>query len=77
MTSPNRLGLYAKAARPWRSLTDRELREAMACYYASITEIDELFGQLLDRLEQADQLERTIIIFTSDHGELLGAHGMY
>lgn len=73
----DRPGLYRRAARIWHDWTDQERREAMACYYAMITEIDEQFGRLLDRLEAAGQLENTIVVLTSDHGELLGAHGLY
>ena len=54
-----------------------EKREAAACYYASITEIDAQFGNILDKLEAAGQLENTIVVLTADHGELLGAHGLY
>lgn len=70
-------GLYAKAAQTFIDLTDLQRREAMACYYASISEIDDLWGRLIDRIEEAGQLDNTIIIVTSDHGELLGAHGLY
>lgn len=72
-----RPGIYRKAAQVWQHWSDRQHREAAACYYASITEIDQQFGRLLDRLETAGQLENTIIVLTSDHGELLGAHGLY
>ncbi len=70
-------GLYRKLARQWEHLTDRDVREAAACYYASITEIDGCFGRLLEQVEAAGELENTIVVLTSDHGELLGAHGLY
>ena len=73
----DRPGLYRKAARAFAHLTAREKQEAAACYYASITEIDEQFGKLLDRLEQAGQLDNTVVVLTADHGEFLGAHGLY
>ncbi len=69
--------LYKRTAQVWSDWTDREHREAAACYYASISEIDEQFGRLLDRVERAGQLENTIVVLTSDHGDLLGAHGLY
>ncbi|MBN1642166.1 MAG: sulfatase-like hydrolase/transferase [Anaerolineae bacterium] len=72
-----RPGIYRKAARVWREMTDRQHREAATCYYASITEIDAQFGRIIDRVERAGQLENTIVVFTSDHGESLGAHGLY
>lgn len=72
-----RPGLYRKAARTWARMTERQHREARACYYAAVTEVDEMCGRLLDRVEAAGQLDNTIVVLTSDHGELLGAHGMY
>ena len=73
----DRPGLYRKAAKVWRSMTDRQRREAATCYYASITDIDQQFGRLIDTLDAAGQLDNTIVVITSDHGELLGAHGLY
>jgi len=72
-----RPNIYKKAQRVWANLTEREHREAAACYYASITEIDEVYGSLIKVVEDAGQLDNTIVIVSSDHGELLGAHGLY
>jgi len=72
-----RPGLYRKCARAFADLTEREKREAAACYFASITEIDEQFGRLLALVEEAGQTENTVVVLTSDHGEFLGAHGLY
>lgn len=49
------------------------IQEWTALYYALITEIDEWVGVLLDKL--GDQVDNTLVVFTSDHGEMLGAHG--
>ena len=51
-------------------------RAVKACYYAMIELIDHQFGRIIDVLEETKQLENTLIIFTSDHGELLGDHGL-
>lgn len=72
-----RPGVYDRARRPWRGWTEHQHRGAAACYYASITEIDALFGRLLDRIESAGQTDSTLVVLTSDHGEALGAHGLY
>lgn len=72
-----RPNLYKKAARAWHGMSKQECKEAIACYYASITEIDGQFGRLIDRVKAAGQLDNTIIVFTADHGELMGAHGLY
>jgi arylsulfatase len=47
-----------------------------ASYYGMITLIDEQIGRIFDLLEKNQELENTIIIFTSDHGEMLGDHGL-
>ena len=52
-------------------------RRAREYYYGAITYVDEQIGRVLDCLEELGQLENTLIIFTSDHGELLGDHGSY
>lgn len=48
-----------------------------AAYWAMIDVIDAQVGRLLDFLEETGQRENTIVIFTSDHGEMLGDHGIY
>jgi arylsulfatase A-like enzyme len=45
-------------------------------YYGIITEIDEWTGLILDKLDELGIADNTMIIYTSDHGEMLGAHGM-
>lgn len=45
-------------------------------YYANISLIDEGIGKILVALETTGALERTLIIFTSDHGDALGDHGL-
>ena len=76
-TMADKPGLYRRSAEFFAALTEREKKEAAACYYASITEIDAMFGRLIDKVEQAGQLENTIVVLTSDHGDFLGAHGLY
>lgn len=46
-------------------------------YYANITLIDEWIGRILATLEQRGELDNTLIIFNSDHGEMLGDHGLW
>jgi len=45
-------------------------------YYALVKEIDDRVGMILDKLDELGLSENTLVIFTSDHGEMLGAHGM-
>lgn len=51
-------------------------REIKAAYYAMITLIDDNIGRMLEALEGTGQRENTIVIFMSDHGEMLGDHGV-
>ena len=53
-----------------------DARLVKASYYAMIELIDHEFGRLIDGLEARGELDNTIVIFTSDHGELLGDHGL-
>lgn len=53
-----------------------DARLMKACYYAEIELVNDQLGRIIDVLRDSDQLENTIIIFTSDHGELLGDHGL-
>ncbi|MBT3276193.1 MAG: sulfatase-like hydrolase/transferase, partial [Spirochaetales bacterium] len=47
-----------------------------ANYYGMIELIDENVGRMIEALEQTAQRENTVVIFTSDHGEMLGDHGL-
>lgn len=51
-------------------------KQIQASYYAMIEHIDHEFGRLLAFLEQSGQRENTVIIFMSDHGEMLCDHGL-
>ncbi|MGB7183460.1 MAG: sulfatase-like hydrolase/transferase [Burkholderiaceae bacterium] len=58
------------------SLTEQELREAMALTCGMIAMIDDAVGEIQQSLEQAGLADNTIVIFTSDHGDFMGDHGM-
>ena len=61
----------------WSNLTDVDHRMIRASYWAMCDQIDTHIGRMIDALENAGQREHTIVIFSSDHGELLGDHGIY
>jgi arylsulfatase A-like enzyme len=44
-------------------------------YYSAISLVDKNIGKILDALEEIGELDNTLIIFSSDHGEMLGDHG--
>lgn len=53
------------------------LMRARELYHAAITHVDENIGRILDKLEEIGELDNTLVVFTSDHGELLGDYGSY
>jgi choline-sulfatase len=53
------------------------VRRARAAYFGMITEVDRMVGSLIDELEKTSQMERTLIVYTSDHGEMLGENGLW
>ncbi len=55
---------------------EEALLEMKRSYYALITQVDYALGRLFARMREMNLLEDTWIIFTSDHGELLGDHGL-
>ena len=55
---------------------DSVVRAELIGYYAHCSAIDEAVGQLLDRVNALDLTSRTLVLFTSDHGEIMGAHGI-
>jgi arylsulfatase A-like enzyme len=52
-----------------------EARRTIADYYAAITALDDQLGRLLDFLAATGQAENTIVVFTSDHGDMLWSQG--
>jgi arylsulfatase A-like enzyme len=57
--------------------SDELLRQAIAATYGMIEMIDDGIGQLLDCVERLGLRENTIIVFTSDHGDMMGDHGLF
>ena len=51
------------------------LQEQLGQYYAHISAVDTEIGRLLTKLEETDALAETLIVYTSDHGDMLGSHG--
>jgi choline-sulfatase len=71
MSAGMRQGFKAEA------IDHEEMMRARAAYFASVSYLDEVIGDLLSRLEMDDLLENTIIVYTTDHGEMAGEHGVW
>ncbi|MCA8990842.1 MAG: sulfatase-like hydrolase/transferase [Planctomycetaceae bacterium] len=58
-------------------ITPQQSQAITAAYYAMCEQIDDQVGRMLAALDASGQRENTIVIFMSDHGEMLGDHGLY
>lgn len=55
--------------------SEDQLRYAQQGYYAHISAVDREFGRILRALKESGQADNTIVIYTSDHGDMMGSHG--
>ena len=55
---------------------ERDAKTIQARYYAMIAQIDDQLARILDTLDQTGQRKNSVIVFTADHGEALGDHGL-
>ncbi|GAA4424548.1 choline-sulfatase [Georgenia halophila] len=58
-------------------LTEAEVLRARRAYYAAVSYVDDVLGTLVREVERLGLAEETVVVFTSDHGEMLGEHGMW
>ena len=65
---------YAGVAPGYKDYTREQIREIRAQYWAMIALIDYEVGRILKALQDAGEAEDTLVVFTSDHGEMLGCH---
>ncbi len=81
-----RAGKWADKYRPRNSakrdiwhgeLSPAEVRRSRQAYYGCVTQVDEQIGRILEVLENRGMLDETLIIFTSDHGDMTGDHHLW
>lgn len=74
---PGNLEPYAQMAIEGDNPSLDEERAALEAFYASTDFVDDCIGELLDGLTASGLLDNTIIIYTSDHGDMIGRHGLW
>jgi len=57
-------------------LTMKRKKEILALYYGMVSLVDDAVGRILDSLERFGLADNTVVIFTSDHGDWMGDHGL-
>jgi arylsulfatase A-like enzyme len=58
-------------------LSEREVREGVRHFWACCSYLDDLFGRILHALEATGQADDTLVLYTSDHGDYCGEHGLW
>jgi len=81
LKEPGDISGYPKCVRDtsssYSSIPELNRKSAKAGYFGNLAFVDGCIGQLYDALERSGMLENTIVVYTSDHGEMDGDHGMY
>jgi len=67
-------GKRTPAAVWWSRATPERVRRMRRHYYANVTLVDDWVGKIAEMLEERGELENTILVFSSDHGDCLGDH---
>jgi len=69
-------GLAFENSNTWdKEYLENGLEENLRCYYAMVNQLDEQFGKILNKLDELGLTNDTIVVFTSDHGEMFGSQG--
>ena len=66
-----------KIRRSWPRLSKEKIKDMRRAFHAQCTQIDHQFRLVIGTLREQLLLDDTIILFTSDHGDMLGDHGLY
>ncbi len=74
---------YERSSMPWmlmqaknqfRKLTEADHRKVLALYYGLVTQVDYNIGRVLAELERLGLADKTIVVYTADHGEMMAEH---
>ena len=78
LNNQREIGLYTEHhPAVLQDIDERELRQLRATYYGMISQVDDQIGRLLAHLAATGEDRHTLVIFTCDHGEMLGDHFMW
>jgi choline-sulfatase len=69
--------LYYGHAQDLLKIEEEHVRNARHAYYGMCTYLDDKVGRIMSAMKDMDLLENTMVVFTSDHGEMLGERGMW
>ncbi|MCP4877914.1 MAG: choline-sulfatase [Gammaproteobacteria bacterium] len=58
-------------------MTDQQIRDARRAYYGAVSYVDDQVGKLMQALKETGLADNTIVVFTADHGDMLGERGLW
>ncbi len=61
----------------WSQLSTEDFRRAIGRYWGMCTMLDDFVGMVLEALAETGQADNTVVVYTSDHGDMAGGHGMF
>jgi len=69
-------GWHADIVKTHKNLSQAKLQRIKSMYSGSVNLLDYNMGRIIDELKELDLYDKTLIVFTTDHGEYMGEHGM-
>ena len=76
-TMEDKPAIYRRLQSVWKELDTDEIKTILCCYYSYCTLVDRQIGRLTSYLKESGQYENTLIVYLTDHGDLMGAHGLF
>lgn len=70
-------GLHRRESESWGKITEDDYRAGRAHYHAYTEQLDAQIGRVLDALKDTGQEDNTMVVLTTDHGDMVGAHRMW
>lgn len=70
-------GLHRRESETWGSVSEDDYRMGRAHYWAYNEQVDAQIGRVLDALKETGQEDNTLVVATTDHGDMAGAHRMW
>jgi choline-sulfatase len=70
-------GLHRRESESWGAIQEDDYRQGRAHYFAFAEQVDAQIGRVLDALKETGEEENTLVVATTDHGDVVGAHRMW
>ncbi len=74
---PHSLRLLHVYQKDRKQITDQQIKNARRAYYGAVSYVDDQLGKLIQTLKETGLEDDTIVVFTSDHGDMLGERGLW